>query len=58
MGSRYGETAMCDVLKGPWNNLFLHKTIRYGLRLKLSDTRKKPFQSTRDSETTCGAEVE
>ena len=25
LGSRYGETAMCDVLKGPWNNLFYTK---------------------------------
>ena len=25
LGSRYGETAMCDVLKGPWNNLLYTK---------------------------------
>ena len=40
---RYGETTWGDVFKGTMEQPVLHETIRYGLRLKLSDTRRSLF---------------
>ena len=45
--SRYVETTWGDVLKGTMEQPVLHKTIRYGLRLKLSDTRRSIFNQQR-----------
>ena len=58
--SRYGETTCCDVFEGTMEQPVSHETIRYGLRLKLSDTRQSLFnqQGTVKQHVVFYAEVE
>ena len=58
--SCYGETTWGDVFKGNMEQPVLHETIRYGLRLKLSDVRRSLFnqQGTVKQTVVFYAEVE
>ena len=58
--SRYRETTLGDVFKGTSEQPVLHETIRYGLRLKLSDIRRSLFnqQGTVKQTAAFYAEVE